>query len=200
MFEKEIVIDAKGHILGRLAANIAKELLNGQRIVVVRVEQLVLSGSLFRRKTDYMEFLEKANNKNPRRGGPYHFKAPTRLFWRAIRGMLPHKTPRGKAALERLKVFEGTPHPYSQRKRVCAPTALRIIRLRGNRKYCLLKELSTTIGWAHAGTVERLEEKREKRAREYFAKKQKLHLAVEAETEKLSEVQKLRKELAAYGY
>lgn len=200
MFEKEIVIDAKGHILGRLAANIAKELLNGQRIVVVRVEQLVLSGSLFRRKTDYMEFLNKANNKNPRRGGPYHFKAPTRLFWRSIRGMLPHKTPRGKAALERLKVFEGMPHPYSQRKRACVPTALRMIRLGNNRKHCLLKELSTTIGWSHAATVEKLEEKREKRAKQYFEKKQQLNNAIEGETAKLSEVQKLRKELASYGY
>ena len=200
MFEKEIVIDAKGHILGRLASSVAKELLSGQRVVVVRVEKLVLSGSLFRRKTDYMEFLNKANNKNPRRGSPYHYKAPSRLFWRALRGMLPHKTPRGKAALERLKVFEGMPHPYSQRKRACVPTALRIIRLRGNRKYCLLKELSTTIGWAHAPVVEKLEEKREKRAREYFDKRQKLNNAIEIETDKLSDVQKLRKELAAYGY
>lgn len=29
MFEKEIVIDAKGHLMGRLAATVAKELLNG---------------------------------------------------------------------------------------------------------------------------------------------------------------------------
>ena len=55
MFEKEVIIDAKGHILGRLAAVLAKELLSGQRIVVVRVEKVVLSGSLFRRKTLYMD-------------------------------------------------------------------------------------------------------------------------------------------------
>jgi len=29
MFEKEIVIDAKGHLMGRLAAQVAKELLSG---------------------------------------------------------------------------------------------------------------------------------------------------------------------------
>lgn len=200
MFEKEIVIDAKGHIMGRLAANIAKELLSGQRIVVVRVEQVVMSGSLFRRKTDYMEFLGKANNKNPRRGGPYHFKAPARLFWRTVRGMLPHKLERGKAALERLKVFEGMPHPYSQRKRVCVPTALRVVRLGSNRKSCQLHELSTKIGWNQAHVIEKLEAKREVRAKEYFAKKQKLNNTIQTEVDKLTEVQKLRKELAAYGY
>ncbi len=29
MFEKEIVIDGKGHLVGRLASYVAKELLNG---------------------------------------------------------------------------------------------------------------------------------------------------------------------------
>ena len=29
MFEKEIVIDGKGHLMGRLASIVAKELLNG---------------------------------------------------------------------------------------------------------------------------------------------------------------------------
>lgn len=29
MFEKEIIIDAKGHLLGRLASIVAKEILNG---------------------------------------------------------------------------------------------------------------------------------------------------------------------------
>ncbi len=38
MFEKEIVIDGKGHLMGRLASVVAKELLNGQRVVIVRAE------------------------------------------------------------------------------------------------------------------------------------------------------------------
>lgn len=38
MFEKEIVIDGRGHLVGRLASKIAKELLRGQRVVVVRCE------------------------------------------------------------------------------------------------------------------------------------------------------------------
>ena len=29
MFEKEVVIDGRGHLVGRLASKIAKELLNG---------------------------------------------------------------------------------------------------------------------------------------------------------------------------
>lgn len=33
---------------------------------------------------------------------------------RCLAGMLPHKTKRGQAALERLKVFDGIPPPYDK--------------------------------------------------------------------------------------
>ena len=45
MFEKEIVIDGSGHIIGRLASTVAKELLSGQKVVVVRCEALEITGS-----------------------------------------------------------------------------------------------------------------------------------------------------------
>ena len=200
MFEKEIIIDAKGHIMGRLASILAKELLAGQRIVVVRCEKMVLTGSLFRRRTEYMEFVHKKHVTNPKRSGPYHYKAPSRMFWRAIRGMLPHKSQRGKAALERLKIFEGIPHPYSLRKRICVPIALKAVRLQSGRKHCLLGDLSTKVGWNQAAVVEKLEDKRESRAALYFEKKTKLAKVVDAETEKLADVKSIRAQLAAYGY
>jgi large subunit ribosomal protein L13Ae len=100
MFEKQIVVDGKDHILGRLASYVAKELINGQRIVVVRAERIILSGSLFRRRVQFTEFLHKRMLHNPRRA-LQHYKSPSRIFWKAVRGMLPHKTPRGAAALGR---------------------------------------------------------------------------------------------------
>ena len=45
-----IVIDGKGHLLGRLASIISKQVLNGQKIVVVRCEEINISGSFFRNK------------------------------------------------------------------------------------------------------------------------------------------------------
>ena len=113
MFEKEIVIDGRGHLVGRLASKLVKELLNGQKVVVVRCELLQKSGSLFRNKLKFHEFLDKTRNTNPRKGH-VHFRTPSRIFWRIVRGMLPHKTPKGAAALGRLKVFDGIPFPYDQ--------------------------------------------------------------------------------------
>lgn len=44
------MVDGKGHLLGRLASTVAKQLLNGQKIVVVRCEALNISGEFFRAK------------------------------------------------------------------------------------------------------------------------------------------------------
>jgi ribosomal protein L13 len=48
--DHQIIIDGKGHLLGRLASTVAKQLLNGQKIVVVRCEALNISGEFFRAK------------------------------------------------------------------------------------------------------------------------------------------------------
>merc|ERR1712159_419681 len=74
MFEKQIVIDGKQHLIGRLAAVVAKELLNGQRVVVVRAEDVIKSGPLYKNKMKYCEWLKLKSNTNPRHGGPYHFR------------------------------------------------------------------------------------------------------------------------------
>merc|ERR1712054_549832 len=49
-FEKIVVIDARGHLLGRLASFVAKEALLGQKVMVVRCEDIVISGSFIRNK------------------------------------------------------------------------------------------------------------------------------------------------------
>ena len=50
MFKKLVVVDAKGHLAGRLASYVAKEALNGQKITIVRCEKTLISGSKYRNK------------------------------------------------------------------------------------------------------------------------------------------------------
>lgn len=45
MLESTIIIDGRDHLLGRLASIVAKELLAGQKVVIVRCEDMVVSGS-----------------------------------------------------------------------------------------------------------------------------------------------------------
>ena len=85
--------------------------------------------------------------------------------------MLPHKLPRGAAALGKLKVFEGVPFPYDQKKRMVIPDALRTLRLKARRNYCSLGELATLTGWTKGDCVERLEEKRKVKSAAFHALK-----------------------------
>jgi hypothetical protein len=73
--------------------------------------------------------------------------------------MIPHKTARGAAAMERLKVFEGVPPPYDHVKRVVVPQALRVLRLKPGRKYCTVGRLSHEVGWKYQDVVARLVDK-----------------------------------------
>ncbi|KAG6897350.1 60S ribosomal protein L16 [Termitomyces sp. T32_za158] len=183
-----IVIDGKGHLLGRLASIISKQILSGQKIVVVRCEEINISGSFFRNKLRYHNFLHKRHIVNPSRSGPFHHRAPSKILYRAIRGMVPHKTPRGAAALERLKLFEGVPPPYDRKKRMVVPEALRVLRLKPGRKYCTVKvwvccvtvrhclnlvvqRLSHEVGWGYKDVVDRLEEKRKIKAQAFHERK-----------------------------
>merc|ERR1719510_2923022 len=159
MFEKEAIIDGRGHMQGRLASIVAKELLNGQKVTVVRCEAINVSNTLYRQQLKYTAFKRKTNNVNPKHG-PFHYRAPSMIFWRVVRGMLPHKTARGAAALDRLKVFEGVPHPYDTKKRMVVPQALKVLRLKPYRRFCKLGDLSTKVGWKYQGLIERLEKQR----------------------------------------
>lgn len=118
----------------------------------------------------YERFLRKRMNTQPKKG-PIHFRAPARILWRTVRGMLPHKTARGAAALERLKAFEGVPPPYDKVKRMVVPDALKVLRLAHGHKCCKLGELSTAVGWKHADAVAGLEAARKERSAAFYAEK-----------------------------
>ncbi|CAG2160005.1 unnamed protein product, partial [Oppiella nova] len=166
---KPLIIDGRGHLLGRLASTVAKTLLQGQKVVVVRCEGINISGSFYRNKLKYLSFLRKKCNVNPSRG-PYHYRAPSKIFWRTVRGMLPHKTKRGDKALDNLRVVEGIPPPYDRKKRLVVPSALRIVRLNPRRKYCSVGRLSHEVGWKYQSVIETLELKRKAKAAIRFSR------------------------------
>merc|ERR1711918_310488 len=169
-FEKTVVIDARGHLLGRLASFVAKEALLGQKIVVVRCEELVISGSHIRNKLKLLMKRNKRMNTNPIKG-PFHHKSPSDMFIRVVRGMLPHVWYRGSAAFQRVKAVEGIPDPFDKVKKVVVPDALRITRLKPGRKYTDLGKLAAELGWGYKDVVTAYETKRKEKAAEWYAKR-----------------------------
>ena len=195
MFEKLVVIDCKNHLMGRLASIVAKEMLSGQKIVCVRCEHINISGSFYRNKLKFLDKLRKRTNTNPAHG-PYHHRAPARIFHRVIRGMIPHKTHRGKCAMERVKCFEGVPEEYATKKRVVVPDAFRVTRLKPGRRFCVLGRLSHEIGWKQQEAVQRLEAKRKAQDAVYYETKK----AAVAKADKAAKAITGDAILAKFGY
>uniref|UniRef100_A0A4X2LVK9 60S ribosomal protein L13a n=1 Tax=Vombatus ursinus TaxID=29139 RepID=A0A4X2LVK9_VOMUR len=97
MVDRQVLaIDGRGHLL----------VLLGRKVVVVRCEGINISGNFYRNKLKYLAFLRKRMNTNHSRG-PYHFRAPSCISWRTVRGMLPHKTKRGQAKPTRKFAYLG---------------------------------------------------------------------------------------------
>ena len=197
MFDKTLIIDARAHMMGRLASVIAKELLAGQKIVVVRCEEILISGSMTRNKVLMAQFRKKRTNTNPARG-PFHHRAPAKHFHRVIRGMIPHKTRRGECAMSRVKLFEGIPAPYDKLKRMVVPAALKVMRLAPGRRFCQLGQLCAEFGWKHQDLINRLENTRKEKSKAFYEEKKAAAKAAAAKAKSvdLSAVAAL----ADYGY
>jgi large subunit ribosomal protein L13Ae len=56
----------------------------------VRTEEISISGGIVRQQAKYDRFLQKRTVTNPKRG-PYHFRAPSKILWRTIRGCVPRR-------------------------------------------------------------------------------------------------------------
>jgi len=172
MVQKVVVVDAKNHLMGRLASVVAKQLKSGQKVVVVRCEELHVSGSLYRNKLKFEAFLNLRFSTNPIRGH-FHERSPSKIFRRCVRGMINYKTTAGSAALTLLECYEGVPEKYETKKKWSCHAAFHAVRMQAHRKFCVLKDLSKRVGWNYSEVVEKLEGQRKIRASQYYNQKKK---------------------------
>ncbi len=107
----EEIVDATNLILGRMATYVAKQALEGKRVVVVNAEKAVISGTrarvVARAKTKLQTRTLASQDK-----APTHPRRPDTYVRRVIRGMLPWKKSRGKTAFSRVRVYSGIPPDY----------------------------------------------------------------------------------------
>jgi large subunit ribosomal protein L13 len=135
-FDADVIIDARDCILGRVASQVAERALDGERVAVVNAEDAVITG----RKEQIEAKFEKRRDVGSDRG-PAYPKQPDRIFKRSIRGMLPHKKPRGREAFENVRVYLG--NPYEEDGEILEDTSLdRLSKI----KFVSLGEVSETLG------------------------------------------------------
>jgi large subunit ribosomal protein L13 len=135
-FEADVVVDARDCILGRVASNVAGMAMDGQRVAVVNVERAVKTGG---REDVIGVFRERRRVGSDR--GPYYPKRPDGIFKRSIRGMIPHKTTKGREAFENVRCYVG--NPYDDAGEVLEGTSLDRL---SNIKFVSLGEISEQLG------------------------------------------------------
>ena len=137
-----MIIDGEGHILGRLASVISKKLLEGEEIVVLNAEKIIITGSKEWAYAKYKQRIDRASISNPRDLGPKYPRKPDDIFRRTVRGMLPYKKSKGRSAFKGLKAYIGVPKEFKESETKTLPQA----ESRNIKKGMELGEISKLLG------------------------------------------------------
>jgi large subunit ribosomal protein L13 len=122
--KKWVLIDAKGLVVGRLAALIAMRLRGkhrptftphidtGDNVIVVNADKVVLTGRKYEQKTYYWHTGYIGGIKERKARNILEGKFPGRVLEKAVERMLP-RGPLGRKQLGNLKVYGGEDHPHA---------------------------------------------------------------------------------------
>jgi len=140
---RPVVVDGTNLIAGRLCSNVAKLLLQGNRVAVINSEKIMISGRRRGIIDEYKQFLKISSILHPKHG-PFHPRKPDTMISRMIRGMLPRDKPSGKEALKRLRVYIGVPKDV----KTLGKTQLEKTKIRkSSALYTSVGELGRYVGW-----------------------------------------------------
>jgi large subunit ribosomal protein L13 len=142
MSKEPLVLDAKNQILGRLASFTAKRALSGEMVVVLNAEKAVISGRRISIVDEAKRRLE-TRTLGTQTNAPVHQRRPDLYLRRVVRGMLPWKKAKGRAAFHRIHVYMGIPEEFSGKPLVKIPGA---DASKLSSPYVTLEDLATEIG------------------------------------------------------
>ncbi len=109
-----MIINGEGHIMGRLASVVSKKLLEGEKVVVLNAEKIMITGSKEWTYAKYKQRVDRASISNPRDLGPKYPRRPEDIFRRTVRGMLPYRKSKGRKAYKNFKAFVGIPPEFKE--------------------------------------------------------------------------------------
>lgn len=132
-----MIIDGKNAVLGRMATQVAKTLLKGEEVDIINAEKVIITGSPRKIIDDH---LAKRKRGNPFHG-PFNPRKPDMIVRRTVRGMIPYKTHKGRAAFRKLKVHINIPKELEGKE----TQQIGIKKIKTN--YITVGKLSKSLGW-----------------------------------------------------
>jgi len=134
------IIDGRNAVLGRLGSIVAQRIMDGEEIVVINAESIVVTGERDMIFADYKARVDRGDTT--KRKGPFYPRRADLLFKRSVRGMIPWTTTSGREAYRRLHVYVGTPKQFADAETVKIEDAMKKI----NGKYTTLGAISKFLG------------------------------------------------------
>ena len=139
-YDADIVVDARDCILGRVASEVAQRALDGEAVAIVNAEGAVITGD----KNDVFDTF-RTRIQLGSDNGPYYPRRPDAILKRSVRGMLPYKKPRGREALENVRVYVGNPYEGDEDREAEVLEGTSLDRL-SNIRFVHLHEVSEQLG------------------------------------------------------
>ncbi len=117
---EKIYIDGNNAIYGKISGYAAKRLLEGNDIIIVNSNKVIITGS-----HDFIlaKFRERRDIGSVRKG-PFYPRTSDQILRRSIGDMLPKKKSRGKSALGRCRVHTGIPKDLKDVKFITVEKAM----------------------------------------------------------------------------
>ena len=115
------VIDGRDSILGRLCSVVAERIMDGEEIVIVNSDAVVITGA---REMVFQQFKAKVERGQIRKG-PYYPRRADLLLKRTIRGMIPFDKTTGREAYRRIHTFVGVPAQFADAEKERPEEAIR---------------------------------------------------------------------------
>ncbi len=103
-----MLVNAEGLVAGRMASKIAKRAINGETIIIVNAEKVILVGTRQAVMKKFQQRVDAAVKSNPLYG-PKYDRVPSKILQKMIRGMLPNKSRTRERLLKQIKIFNSVP-------------------------------------------------------------------------------------------
>src|SRR3989338_2094991 len=94
----KMIIDAENLICGRFATIAAKKALLGENVDIINCEKAVITGE----RRIIVDKWKHKNSMGIQAKGPFFNKTPERFVRRMVRGMVGHRSGKGREAFKRI--------------------------------------------------------------------------------------------------
>jgi len=112
----KIIIDGNAAIFGRICSFAAKKALEGNEIIIVNSDKILISGN---KKNIIEKYQIRRAKGGSSKKGPKYSKLTYQIIKRGIRGMLPnYRKGIGKQAFAKIKCYDGIPKEFEDQKMI----------------------------------------------------------------------------------